>query len=199
MEIYTAFSIQKDKSQSKVILDEIKKWFISKKIMTSNPEENSKFEIYHADSGFKEVTDSDWYGEIEFISEPCELKHVLGWDLGLDFILPQKITCPTCKTNLIEGVDSATFYGESNKKQDNDALLFLDSIKKGIKSYNFGIELLINCPSCNMEHSITSYDYNLDLVFTNCAIIFWNWPELKPSFLEMLMMKLGSQTIMINN
>ena len=35
MEIYTAFSIQKDKSQSKVILDEIKKWFISKKIMTS--------------------------------------------------------------------------------------------------------------------------------------------------------------------
>ena len=199
METYTAFAIQKDMKRSKELIDEVKNWFIAKKIMNPEPEENSKFEIYYGGSGFKETTDDDWYGEVEFVNEPCELKHVLGWDLGIDFILPQKIICPTCKKNLIEGIDLATFYGDSNKKQNDEALFFLDSIQKGVKSYNSGIELLINCPSCKIGHLITSYDYNLDLVFTNCAIIFWNWPELKPPFIEMLMMKLGNQTIMINN
>ncbi|OIQ21546.1 hypothetical protein [Lacinutrix sp. MedPE-SW] len=199
METYTVFTFKKNKKASKEILNTIKDWLIDKKIINPIPEENSKFNIYYGDLGFKEATDYDWFGEIEFIDKQCELQHVLGWDLGIDFMLPEKIVCPSCKTNLIEGIDPATFYGESNKKQDDEALLFLEAIKNGIKSFNAGTEPLIACFLCNKKHLISNYDYNLDMVFTNCAIVFWNWPELKLSFQEALKQKLGSQTIMLKN
>ncbi|WP_405384856.1 hypothetical protein [Maribacter sp. LLG6340-A2] len=198
METYTVFTFKKNKKDPEEVLDPIKNWFIDTKIINPEPEENSKFEIYNAGSGFKEVTDDDLYGEIEFINKPCELQHVLGWDLGLDFILPKKIICPSCKENVIEGVDPVSFYGTSNKEQNKEALKFLESIKEGIKSFNSGVEPLVQCHLCQKDHSISDYDYNLDLIFTNCAIIFWNWSELKASFQETLKSKLGSQAIIFD-
>ena len=189
METFTFFAKTKVIHSSVKLAEKIKKWFIDEKIIKPEPSEDNQ--LYYADTGYTKIVKDDWSGEVEFITQKQELRHVLGWDLGVDFLLPNKVICPECSTNLIKGIDPATFYGEGTKEQDPKEMRFLQELAEGISIWSSEKEVPLKCHTCAKENLIEDYDYDNSLIFTNFAIVFWNWPTLNEAFLKSLKERLG--------
>ena len=195
METYTVFTKKKVVDNASVISEDIKSWLIDRKIIQPAQKDGN---VHYADTNASSIVDEDWDGHIEFLTQREELIHVLGWDWGADFLLPEKAVCPQCNNNLIEGIDAATFYGEANKKQNPDELNFLQLLEDGIKAWNAGEEVSIRCHCCHREIMIENFNYNNGLIFTNLAIIFWNWPTLKEEFQIELRQRLGEDVLVLS-
>jgi DNA-directed RNA polymerase subunit RPC12/RpoP len=56
----------------------------------------------------------------------------------------------------------------------------------------------ISCPNCKTANSITDYNFNPTWGFGNFGITFWNWPELKKSFIRELENIFGRPVKFIN-
>jgi len=42
----------------------------------------------------------------------------------------------------------------------------------------------LKCSNCAMEFSIMEYEFELNWVFGNFGLRFWNWGEFKPDFIS---------------
>ncbi len=184
-----------------VFMENIKQWLIDQQIISSK-EQPLEFEApntYYGDNGYKKIIAAgDFYGKVEFITKRKEIMHTLGWDWGVDFLLPEIVCCPICKQDLIKGIDPATFYGENNLKQDPNGIRILQELRKGIPLWESNEEVHLTCHNCGTQSLLEAYEYQQSLIFTNFAIIFWNWPELKSEFKHTLLNKLGKDTLFID-
>ncbi|WP_298473977.1 hypothetical protein [uncultured Maribacter sp.] len=184
-----------------ILMENIKQWLINQQIISSKAQP-LVFEApntYYGDIGCKKIiVDQDFYGKVEFITQKIEIMHTVGWDWGVDFLLPDVVFCPQCKIDLIKGIDPATFYGESSLEQDPDGIKFLQELRDGIALWKSGKNINLQCHNCLTKSPIEKYDYNNSLIFTNFAIIFWNWPELKSEFKNALMVKLGKDALFLD-
>lgn len=118
--------------------------------------ELNEFDKYECGDNYQSIVDEDWAGNVEFVEGRRELQHLLGWDYGVDFILPSKVICSRCKSNLIDGVDPATFYGESDKQQDKNGLMLLEAVEQGMMDWSSGNAVHIRRHNCQGESSIES-------------------------------------------
>ncbi|WP_298540530.1 hypothetical protein [uncultured Aquimarina sp.] len=181
----------------KVLMEDIKQWLIHQEIISSKeqPLELEAPNTYYGGINYKNIIEEEgFYGKVEFVAKRTEIMHRVGWDWGVDFLLPDVVLCPQCKKDLIKGIDPATFYGENNLEQDPNGIRILQELRAGISLWESNEEVNITCYNCGVQNLIEEYDYNNSLIFTNFAIIFWNWPKLKPEFKNTLINKLGVDT-----
>ncbi|MBQ4822367.1 hypothetical protein [Aquimarina sp. MMG016] len=193
MERYTVFTKTKVINNTLAVKENIIRWLSDNQIILLKPNEGES--LHYAGSRYTDIVEEDWSGEVEFITQKRELRHVLNWDLGVDFFLPDRVVCPKCQKDLIKDIDPATFYGEDNKQQDPNEIKFISELAKGISAWNSGKEVSLNCHNCKRKTLIENYDYDNSLIFTNFAIIFWNWPELNDKFKNEFKQKLGEDIL----
>jgi endogenous inhibitor of DNA gyrase (YacG/DUF329 family) len=55
----------------------------------------------------------------------------------------------------------------------------------------------LRCPSCGKESPVTAWRYGPRYGYGNLAFRFWNWPPLKPSFLEEIRRELGHSIMLV--
>lgn len=183
------------------LVEDIKLWLIDQKIITSTalPTDFNLPNTYGVDIGYQSiVAEQNLWEEVEFITDPIEIMHYVGWDWGVDFLLPEMLVCPKCSIDIIKGVDPATFYGEDDLEQDPNGLIFLQKLNEGITVWSLDESEFLTCPYCNSTNAIETYEYDNSLVFTNFAIIFWNWPELKTEFKNTLLSKLDDNALFLD-
>ena len=75
----------------------------------------------------------------------------------------EAIYCPSCGFNVIE----------DNYWDDAINNWFTYS-----ESYN------LECSNCKVKNSITKYNFLDKWFFSECSVSFWNWPDLKDSFIH---------------
>ncbi len=85
----------------------------------------------------------------------------------------EEILCPVCEANQLEhGLDLGDFF-------------------ERVGSWNEGENIAMTCASCKHESPMDSFSVNKGFCLTNFVITFWNWPSIKPSFIEELHVKFG--------
>lgn len=200
METSSTFLKKTTMGDPQILMEKVKRWLIDQKIILSKaqPLAYEGPNTYYGDKGFKDIVTEDFYGKVELITQRKEIMHTLGWDWGVDFLLPDVVVCPQCKKDVIEGIDPATFYGENTMEQDPNEITFLQRIQEGIPLWESGTDIYLKCHHCSVLSPIENYGYNNSLIFTNFAIIFWNWPELKSEFKSTLKDILGKDVLLID-
>jgi len=57
---------------------------------------------------------------------------------------------------------------------------------------------LLPCANCGQPRPITEWRHDPEWGFGNLGFEFWNWPELKPSFVEELGTRLGHRVVLVS-
>ena len=200
METSNTFTKTQLIERPEVLMEDIKQWLVDQKII--QPEARPiAYEVpntyYGDEEGYQQIVGEDYFGKVELVTQRTELMHRLGWDWGVDFLLPDQVVCPNCGKNTIAGIDPATFYGESDLPQDPNEMNILQALQSGMPSWEAESIVELKCHHCGTHSPIESFDYNNSLIFTNFAVIFWNCPELKSHFVEALKEKVGQDVLFI--
>jgi len=180
---YQIICAKKEVQNPKELGEKLIKWLQSNNIIET---EKSNCLLGIDDLGYKPTK---IYAETEMGDENVLRLVTCGVDIkterevfnAMAFTAMTKMICPFCSQNRFEGITPHDFFTDNlTKEQLNSYQIVFKVFDNWVK----GEKAELTCPHCGKKGDIDDYIFDNTICLSNIGLIFWNWPEFKPDFIE---------------
>lgn len=113
---------------------------------------------------------------------------------GMSLTNINQVKCPSCNRNRFEGFKPQEFYPESQTDEQRKSF---EAVYDQFDHWVNGLDTNLTCPHCGVNSKIDDYQIEENIGLSNLGFRFWNWPSLRPRFIEQVEPILGTEIKLI--